>query len=83
MAIRDLNTEQIRVDIYRRMTPQERMNIAAQIYEEGIANMRSAILDRHPNFSEHALKREMRRRLLPRSLFLEVEAHLKDHNRGL
>ena len=83
MAVRDPKTEKLRIEIYRRMTPQERMQIAAQLYEEGIANMRAAILDRHPNLSEQALNREMRRRLLPRALFLQVEAHLKDHNQGL
>lgn len=77
MAVRDPKTERLRVEIYRSMTPEQRMWIAAQIYEEGIANMRSAILDRHPNFSEEEIRREMRRRLLPRHLFLEVEAHLK------
>ncbi len=81
MAVRDPKTEQIRVNIYRQMTPQHRMLIAAQLYEEGIANMRAAILDRYPNFSEIELEREMRRRLLPRPLFLKVEAFLQDRNR--
>ena len=78
MAVRDPKTEQIRVDIYRKMTPQERMLIAAQLYEEGIANMRAAILDRHPDFSTSELTREMRRRLLPRPLFLQVEAYINE-----
>lgn len=80
MAVRDPETEQMRVNIYRQMTPQERMLIAAQLYEEGIANMRAAILDRHPDFSEIELEREIRRRLLPRALFLQVEAYIKERN---
>ena len=31
MAVRDPKTEQLRVDIYRQMTPQARMLIAAQM----------------------------------------------------
>lgn len=80
MAVRDPKTEELRVNIYRQMTPQERMLVAAQIYEDGIANMRSAILDRHPTLSPVELEREMRRRLLPRPLFLKVEAFLKERD---
>ncbi|MBK8796521.1 MAG: hypothetical protein IPM07_09180 [Anaerolineales bacterium] len=83
MAVRDPKTEPMRVNIYRQMTPQARMLIAAQLYEEGIANMRSAILDRHPEFSAIELEREMRRRLLPRPLFLQVEAYINERDQGL
>jgi len=83
MAVRDPKTEQMRVNIYRQMTPQKRMLIAAQLYEDGIANMRSAILDRHPDFSEIELESEMRRRLLSRPLFLQVEAYLNERQQGL
>ncbi len=78
MAVRDPATEQLRIHLYRRMTPQERIRIAAQMYEDGIANMRAAILDRHPDLSELALAREMRRRLLPRALFHQVEAYVNE-----
>lgn len=82
MAVRDPKTEKIRVNIYRKMTPQERMLIAAQLYNEGVENMRTAILDRSPDLSEVELEREMRRRLLPRSLFLRVEAYLRGRNQN-
>lgn len=77
MAVRDPKTEKIRVEIYRQMAPEQKMLIAAQMYEDAIANMRSAILDRHPHFTEMELKREIRRRILPRHLFREVETHLE------
>lgn len=83
MAVRDPRTEQLRVDIYRQMTPQARILMAAQMYEEGIANMRAAILDRHPEYDETELEREMRRRLLSHRLFLQVEAYINERNRGL
>lgn len=77
MAVRDSQTEWLRVKIYREMTPQQRIWLAAQLYEEGIANVRSAILDRHPHFSEEEIAREIRRRVLPRRLFEQVEAELQ------
>ncbi|MEZ4709272.1 MAG: hypothetical protein R3A44_18835 [Caldilineaceae bacterium] len=78
MAVRDPDTEWLRVQIYRRMTPQERMWIAAQMYEDGVATVRAAILDRQPNLTPPELQREVRRRLLPRDLFEKVEAALAE-----
>lgn len=78
MAVRDPKTEQIRIDIYKQMTPQQRIEIASQLYRVGIANMRSAILDRNPQLSELEIEREMRRRILPRRLFREVEAYIEE-----
>ena len=81
MAVRDAETEWLRVQIYRRMTPQERMWIAAQMYEDGVSIMRNAILDRQPHLSPPEVAREIRRRLLPRDLFEKVETALAE--RGL
>lgn len=76
MAVRDPQTEWQRVQIYRRMTPQQRILIAAQMYEDGVATARAAILDRRPDISPSELARQLRRRLLPRTLFEKVEAAL-------
>lgn len=76
MAVRDSATEWLRVQIYRDMTPQQRILIAAQMYEDGVDMVRSAILDRHPNTTPKELERQIRRRLLPRHLFEKVEAAL-------
>lgn len=51
MAERDPETEWLRVQIYRRMTPQQRIEIAAQMFEEGVDIVRSSILDRDPDIS--------------------------------
>lgn len=76
MAVRDPQTEWQRVQIYRRMTPQQRILIAAQMYEDGVSTVRAAILDRRPDISQSELARQLRRRLLPRTLFEKVEAAL-------
>ena len=76
MAVRDPQTEGLRVQIYRRMTPQQRILIAAQLYEDGVTTTRSAILDRRPDISQNELERQLRRRLLSRNLFEKVEAAL-------
>ena len=52
MAVRDVGTEWLRVQIYRRMTPAERMEIAARMYEDSVSLVRSAILYMHPNLSQ-------------------------------
>ena len=76
MAVRDPKNEWLRVKIYRNMTSQQRILLAAQMYEDGITMVRSSILDRHPDISQQELDRQVRRRLLPRNLFEKVEAAL-------
>ena len=68
MAERDKNTEWLRVQLYRRMTPQQRIWIAAQMFEDGVAIVRSSILDRHPDITPDELQYQIRRRVLPRGL---------------
>jgi hypothetical protein len=77
MAVRDPKTEWLRVQIYRKMTPQQRIMIAAQLYEDGISILRASILDRYPDLTPEALQREVRRRLLSRVEFQQVEAYLQ------
>ena len=76
MAVRDPKNEWLRVKIYRSMTSQQRILLAAQMYEDGINTVRSSILDRRPDISQEELDRQVRRRLLPRNLFEKVEAAL-------
>ena len=68
MAVRDLTTEWFRVHAYRRMTPAERMEIAARMYEDAVALVRSSILYRKPDISPEDLEYEVRCRVLPRGL---------------
>lgn len=76
MAVRDPKNEWVRIKIYRSMTSQQRILLAAQMYEDGINTVRSSILDRRPDISQEELDRQVRRRLLPRNLFEKVEAAL-------
>jgi len=68
MAVRDPETEWLRVQAYRRMTPAERMEIAARMYEDAVALIRSSILYRTPGIATDDLEYEVRRRVLPRGL---------------
>jgi len=68
MAVRDLATEWVRVQAYRRMAPAERMEIAARMYEDAVALVRSSIRYRTPGISPDDLEYEVRRRVLPRGL---------------
>lgn len=68
MAVRDKETEWLRVQLYRRMTPQQRILIAVQLFEDGVSIVRSSILDQHPDISPEELHYQTRRRVLPRGL---------------
>jgi hypothetical protein len=61
MAVRDPETEWLRVQIYRCMTPAERVGIAARTYENAISLVRSSILKRTPSISPEDLEHEVRR----------------------
>jgi len=68
MAVRDPGTEWVRVQAYRRMTPSERISIAARMYEDALSLVRASILYRNPNISPKDLEYEVRRRVLPRGM---------------
>lgn len=68
MAQRDRDTEWLRVQIYRRMTPQQRILIAAQAFEDGVAIVRASILDHRPDITPEELNYQVRCRVLGREL---------------
>lgn len=71
MAVREPATEWVRVQTYRRMTPAERIEIAAQMYDDAIALVRSSIRFRTPDIAPDNLEYEVRRRApfgVPRGL---------------
>ncbi|MBE9508868.1 MAG: hypothetical protein IMY86_12580 [Chloroflexi bacterium] len=75
MGTRDPQTEWMRVRAYRRMSGEQRIALAAEMYEDGVAIVRASILDRHPNIGADELERQVRHRVLPRKLALEVERY--------
>ncbi len=77
MGVRDPQTEWLRVQAYRRMSGEQRIALAAEMYEDGVAIVRASILDRHPDISADELERQVRRRILPRELALQVERYLQ------
>ena len=81
MAVRDVGTEWLRVQIYRRMTPAERMEIAARMYEESVSLVRSSILHRYPGISPDELEYEVRKRVLPRGMAELTEEARRSHGR--
>lgn len=82
MAARDSGTEWLRVEIYRRMTPAERMEIAARMYEDSVSLVRSSILYRRPGISTDELEYEVRRRVLPRGMAELTEEARRAHGRN-
>jgi hypothetical protein len=78
VAVRDEKTEWLRIRGYRQMTPAERMQMAAEMFEESLDITRSAILDERPDITLADLKREIRRRVLPRGLFEASERAIEE-----
>lgn len=80
MAVRDPQSEWLRVQIYRRMTPQERvqraLNLMAMTRSAAITNIRMM----HPGISDADVNREWRRRILSRDLFARVERYLTERS---
>jgi hypothetical protein len=68
MGVRDYETEWLHVQAYRRMPSAERVEMAARMYEDAVALIRSSILYRKPDISPEDLEYEVRRRVLPRGL---------------
>jgi hypothetical protein len=56
MAGRDPKTEWLRVQIYARMTPAERMEIAGRLCEDSVSLVRSAVFYRYPGISPDELE---------------------------
>lgn len=68
MAVRDPQTEWLRVQIYRRMTGSQKVEIAARMYEDAIAAVRASIRYRRPDIEDDELEFEVRCRVLGREL---------------
>jgi hypothetical protein len=80
MAVRDEQTERLRVRLYRRMTPEERILIAAQLFEDGVAIVRGSILDQNPAIGPEELSERIRERVLPRGLARQVRQATRRRN---
>lgn len=79
MAVRDPKTEWLRVEIYRRMTPQQRIAIALEMTHEAIEMVRASIRYRQPDISEDDLEFEVRRRVLPPGMAELTEAARREY----
>lgn len=76
MAVRDPEIEHLRVEAYRRMSGEQRIDIAADMFEDGVAIARAAILDQQPDITPEELSQQIRRRVLPPELAEQLEAYL-------
>ncbi len=65
------------MQIYRRISGEQRIALAAEMYEDGVAIVRASILDRYPDLGADELEWQVRRRILPRELALQVERYLQ------
>lgn len=68
MAVRDRETEWLRVQIYRRMAGSQKVEIACRMYEDAVAAVRASIRHRRPDIPDDDLEFEVRCRVLGREL---------------
>jgi hypothetical protein len=65
MAQRDPETEWMRVEIYRRMSGGQKIEIAMQMRAQALDMVRASIRMRHPDISDDDLELEVRKRYMP------------------
>jgi hypothetical protein len=53
---------QMQLEAYRRMTPQERLQIAFDLYETARALVRAGVRHQNPDWNEHQVEQEVVRR---------------------
>jgi hypothetical protein len=72
--MRDLETEALRVAIYRRMTGEQRLAIAMRMFDQGVATVRANILAQWPEIGAEELQDRVRERVLGREIAEQVRA---------
>ncbi|WP_339731550.1 hypothetical protein [uncultured Gimesia sp.] len=60
--------DQALVDVLRKQTPQERLQIAADMWETARVMLRGAIAQEHPEWNEETLNHEVARRICHREV---------------
>ncbi len=71
MSIRPPEVEvidQALVDVLQKQTPQERLRIAADMWETARVLLRGTITQEHPEWNEEAVNREVARRICHRDV---------------
>jgi hypothetical protein len=81
VAIRDPEIELLRIEAYRRMGGERRIDVTADMFEDGVAIVRASILDQQPDITPEELSQQIRRRVLPPELAEQVEAYLRKRSR--
>ena len=79
--MRDRETEALRVAIYRRMTPEQRLTIAMRMFDEGVELVRASILAQEPTISSEERQSRVRERVLGRDLAGQVREALTTRRR--
>lgn len=60
--------DQALVDVLRKQTPQERLQLAAGMWETARVMLRGAIAQEHPEWNEETVNREVARRICHREV---------------
>ena len=69
--------ERVQIEVFRRMTPEQRLNTSIQLSQTSRKLLAAGIRKRHPDYTEQQIKFAVLRLLLPSELFLAVYPEAK------
>ncbi len=72
------DAEKVQIEIFRRMTPEKRLQSAALLSETCRTLIAEGIRKRHPNYNEEQVRLAIIRCLLPENLFLQAYPCARD-----
>ncbi|MGZ3514413.1 MAG: hypothetical protein ACXU9L_10785 [Thermodesulfobacteriota bacterium] len=72
------DAEKVQIEIFRRMSPEKRLQSAALLSETCRTLLAEGIRNRHSNYNEEQVRLALIRCLLPEDLFLRVYPNARD-----
>jgi hypothetical protein len=72
------DAEKVQIEIFRRMSPEKRLQSAALLSENCRTLLAEGIRKRHPNYNEEQVRLAVIRCLLPESIFLQAYPGARD-----
>ena len=73
-----LEAERVQIEVFRKMTPERRLQIAAELTQLVRKSLAEGVRMRHPNYSQEQVHLAVIRLTLPEKLFLKVYPQAKE-----
>lgn len=70
--------ERVQIEIFRKMTPEQRLQLAAQLTRIHRKRLTISVRRRHPEYDEDQVRLAVIRSTIPEELFFAAYPHAKD-----